>query len=67
VAKKTTVRWIETGDLIRELGLADSAELWAWRRVGVLGAVEVLRKPALVTILRPTALSHLLTSGSELG
>jgi predicted Rossmann fold nucleotide-binding protein DprA/Smf involved in DNA uptake len=47
VAKKATVRWVETGDLIRERGLADSTELRAWKKVGVLGAVEILRKPAL--------------------
>jgi predicted Rossmann fold nucleotide-binding protein DprA/Smf involved in DNA uptake len=46
-AKKATVRWVETGDLMRERGLADSTELRAWKKVGVLGAVEVLRKPAL--------------------
>ncbi|MCL6505397.1 MAG: hypothetical protein K6T59_00065 [Bryobacteraceae bacterium] len=47
VVKKATVRWVETGDLIRERGLADSTELQAWKKVGVLGAIEILRKPAL--------------------
>lgn len=47
VVKKATVRWVETGDLIRERGLANSTELRAWKKVGVLGAIEILRKPAL--------------------
>jgi hypothetical protein len=47
VAKKAIVRWVETGDLIRERGLADSTEMRAWKKVCVLGAVELLRKPAL--------------------
>jgi hypothetical protein len=46
-SKESPVQWVETGDLIREQGLADSTELRAWKKVGVLGAVEVLRKPAL--------------------
>lgn len=47
VPKEATVRWVETRDLIREQGLADSTELRSWKKVGVLGAVELLRKPAL--------------------
>ncbi|GIW56157.1 MAG: hypothetical protein KatS3mg082_2561 [Nitrospiraceae bacterium] len=47
VSKEATVCWVETDDLIRELGLADSTGLQGWEKVGVLGAVEILRRPAL--------------------
>lgn len=47
VSKEASVRWIETSDLIRDQGLADSTELRSWKKVGILGAVEVLRKPTL--------------------
>jgi predicted Rossmann fold nucleotide-binding protein DprA/Smf involved in DNA uptake len=46
-SKELTVRWIETGDLIRDQGLADSRGLRAWKKAYVLGSFEVLRKPAL--------------------
>ena len=45
--KEASVRWFEIRDLIREHGLADSTGLRAWKKVGVLGAVESLRRPAL--------------------
>lgn len=47
LSKEATVRWIETDDPIREQGLADSTELRSCKKVSVLGAVEILRKPAL--------------------
>lgn len=47
VPKVATVRWVETDDLIRQQGLAGSIGLRAWKKVGVLGAVEILRRPAL--------------------
>ncbi|GIW90477.1 MAG: hypothetical protein KatS3mg109_0909 [Pirellulaceae bacterium] len=47
VSKEATVCWVKTDDLIREQGLADSTGLQAWEKVGVLGAVEILRRPAL--------------------
>jgi predicted Rossmann fold nucleotide-binding protein DprA/Smf involved in DNA uptake len=45
--KEATVSWVETRDLIRDQGLADSTELRSWKKVCILGAVELLRKPAL--------------------
>jgi hypothetical protein len=46
-SKVAIVRWVETGDLIREHGLVDSTELRTWNKVGVLGAIEILQEPAL--------------------
>lgn len=47
LSKEATVRWVEIDDLIREQDLADSTGLRAWKKVGVLGAVEILRRRAL--------------------
>lgn len=47
VGKSATVQWVEIDEIIRQVGLADSTELRAWKKVSVLGRVEVPRKRAL--------------------
>jgi predicted Rossmann fold nucleotide-binding protein DprA/Smf involved in DNA uptake len=46
-AKELAVRWIGTAELIQGHGPADWTHLRAWKKVSVLGSVELLRKPAL--------------------
>jgi predicted Rossmann fold nucleotide-binding protein DprA/Smf involved in DNA uptake len=46
-SKAAIVRWVEASDLTPEHGLPDSTELRAWNKVGAIGAIEILREPAL--------------------